>query len=462
MTAGRRAEGRDARSSAAITEINSGIFAFDGAAARRRAAAGHAPTTPRARSTSPTWSRSLRADGLPWRALALDRRCARPRGQRPGSAGRGPADAEPTGSSTARMRDGVTIVDPATTWIDVDVRPSRPTSRPARHAAASARRTSTAGAVVGPNCTLNDTEVGADAAGAHPRSRTGRDRRRRPASDRSPTCAPAPGSAPPAKVGAFVETKNAAIGEGAKVPHLSYVGDADIGEGTNIGAGTIFANYDGVTKHHTEVGRTRIRRQRHRCSWRPSPSATAPYVAAGSRDRRGRRPGRARCRAGRSATSRAGSERRRAGHGRAAPERPRRAQARGSRRSTPTVRRREPLMTGIKTSGREEPDALLRPGPPGAGRGGRRRARASSRAHVGLRFRQRRDLRPLRGVGARLRRLRDPEPHGADQRVDHGAPDHGRRAQARLGQADHRGGCRSTATPARTRSTAAASRSRRG
>ncbi len=56
------------------------------------------------------------------------------------------------------------------------------------------------------------------------------------------------------KIGGFVETKNAVIGRGAKVPHLSYVGDADIGRGTNIGAGTIFANYDGVAKHHTTVG----------------------------------------------------------------------------------------------------------------------------------------------------------------------------------------------------------------
>jgi bifunctional UDP-N-acetylglucosamine pyrophosphorylase/glucosamine-1-phosphate N-acetyltransferase len=58
-----------------------------------------------------------------------------------------------------------------------------------------------------------------------------------------------------AKVGAFVEVKNSVIGEGAKVPHLSYVGDADIGEGANIGAGTIFANYDGVDKHRSTIGR---------------------------------------------------------------------------------------------------------------------------------------------------------------------------------------------------------------
>jgi bifunctional UDP-N-acetylglucosamine pyrophosphorylase / glucosamine-1-phosphate N-acetyltransferase len=56
------------------------------------------------------------------------------------------------------------------------------------------------------------------------------------------------------KIGTFVETKNAEIGENAKVPHLTYVGDATIGQYANIGAGTIFANYDGVHKHHTTVG----------------------------------------------------------------------------------------------------------------------------------------------------------------------------------------------------------------
>jgi bifunctional UDP-N-acetylglucosamine pyrophosphorylase/glucosamine-1-phosphate N-acetyltransferase len=57
------------------------------------------------------------------------------------------------------------------------------------------------------------------------------------------------------KIGTFVETKNASLGPDAKVPHLSYVGDAEVGEGSNIGAGTIFANYDGVQKNRTVVGR---------------------------------------------------------------------------------------------------------------------------------------------------------------------------------------------------------------
>ena len=56
------------------------------------------------------------------------------------------------------------------------------------------------------------------------------------------------------KVGAFVETKNADIGEGTKVPHLAYVGDADVGAGSNIGCGTITANYDGANKLHTTIG----------------------------------------------------------------------------------------------------------------------------------------------------------------------------------------------------------------
>jgi len=59
---------------------------------------------------------------------------------------------------------------------------------------------------------------------------------------------------PKGKIGAYVETKNAEIGEGSKVPHLSYVGDATIGRGVNLGASTITANYDDVNKHRTEIG----------------------------------------------------------------------------------------------------------------------------------------------------------------------------------------------------------------
>ena len=58
-----------------------------------------------------------------------------------------------------------------------------------------------------------------------------------------------------ARAGAFVEMKNSSLGAGAKVPHLSYVGDAEVGPGTNIGAATIFVNYDGQSKHRTVIGR---------------------------------------------------------------------------------------------------------------------------------------------------------------------------------------------------------------
>ena len=57
-----------------------------------------------------------------------------------------------------------------------------------------------------------------------------------------------------AAAGRFVELKGAEIGEGSKVPHLSYLGDVTVGAGTNIGAGTITANYDGFEKHRTEIG----------------------------------------------------------------------------------------------------------------------------------------------------------------------------------------------------------------
>ena len=109
-------------------------------------------------------------------------------------------------------------------------------------------------AVIGPDCTLKAVEVGRGARVVRPHAElaiVG------PGATVGPFSYLRPGTelGVGAKVGGFVETKNARLGDGAKVPHLSYVGDADIGEGTNIGAGTIFANYDGVSKHHTRVGR---------------------------------------------------------------------------------------------------------------------------------------------------------------------------------------------------------------
>lgn len=150
------------------------------------------------------------------------------------------------------MRAGVTIIDPATTWIDSDVELEpdvviRPGTQ--LHGATVVR----SGAIVGPDSTLTDVEVGAGAEviRTHAQLAVIGDR-----ATIGPFAHLRPGTVVgvEGKVGEFVGVKNSVIGDGAKVPHLSYVGDAEIGEGTNIGAGTIFVNYDGIAKHRTTVG----------------------------------------------------------------------------------------------------------------------------------------------------------------------------------------------------------------
>ncbi len=84
-----------------------------------------------------------------------------------------------------------------------------------------------------------------------------------------------------AKAGTFVEIKNANVGAGAKVPHLSYIGDADIGEGANIGAGSITANYDGRAKHRTTIG-ARVRVSVDTAFVAPVTVGDDAYTAAGS------------------------------------------------------------------------------------------------------------------------------------------------------------------------------------
>jgi bifunctional UDP-N-acetylglucosamine pyrophosphorylase/glucosamine-1-phosphate N-acetyltransferase len=83
------------------------------------------------------------------------------------------------------------------------------------------------------------------------------------------------------KIGTFVETKNAKIGRGSKVPHLTYVGDAEIGEETNIGAGTIFANYDGENKNSTVIG-SHVRSGAHNTFVAPITIGDGAYTAAGT------------------------------------------------------------------------------------------------------------------------------------------------------------------------------------
>jgi bifunctional UDP-N-acetylglucosamine pyrophosphorylase/glucosamine-1-phosphate N-acetyltransferase len=150
------------------------------------------------------------------------------------------------------MRAGVTIIDPTTTWIDSTVEISNDVTLHPGTALLGSTKVAT-GAVIGPRTTLTDCIVKEGAAvlesiamqtiigegatvGPFTYLRAGTQ------------------LGDSAKAGAFVEMKNSVLGNGSKVPHLSYVGDATIGEGSNIGAATIFVNYDGVEKHHTTVG----------------------------------------------------------------------------------------------------------------------------------------------------------------------------------------------------------------
>jgi len=151
------------------------------------------------------------------------------------------------------MRAGVTVVDPASTFVDVTVELAPDvTLLPGTqlHGSTTVRE----GAGIGPDTTLIDTVVGPDATVVRTHG-TGAELG--PGVVVGPFAYLRPGTrvSEGGKVGTFVETKNALLGPNAKVPHLSYVGDAEVGEGANIGAGTIFANYDGVEKHRTVVGR---------------------------------------------------------------------------------------------------------------------------------------------------------------------------------------------------------------
>lgn len=150
------------------------------------------------------------------------------------------------------MREGVTLIDPSTTWIESDVVISRDVViEPGTYLKG---KTAIAEDVhIGPEVTLIDCTV---EQGAMVTRSFATDAHIGPHSQVGPYSYLRPGAKlhKHAKVGAYVEVKNAIIGAGSKVPHLSYVGDATIGEGTNIGAATIFVNYDGVKKHHTVVG----------------------------------------------------------------------------------------------------------------------------------------------------------------------------------------------------------------
>jgi bifunctional UDP-N-acetylglucosamine pyrophosphorylase/glucosamine-1-phosphate N-acetyltransferase len=152
----------------------------------------------------------------------------------------------------AHQLAGVTVVDPATTWIDVDVGIGRDTViQPGTQLLGCTRIGECC--TVGPDTTLTDVTVGdgASVIRTHATSSVIGDR-----AAVGPFAYLRPGTVLGAegKLGAFVETKNCTVGTGTKVPHLTYVGDADIGEHSNIGASSVFVNYDGESKQRTTIG----------------------------------------------------------------------------------------------------------------------------------------------------------------------------------------------------------------
>jgi bifunctional UDP-N-acetylglucosamine pyrophosphorylase/glucosamine-1-phosphate N-acetyltransferase len=150
------------------------------------------------------------------------------------------------------MLAGVTIVDPASTWIEADVAID-PDVRIEPGCSLIGATAIGTGSVVGPHTTIIDSRLGGDVQVPHSylvecavadRCNVGPFAYLRPKAE----------LAEGAKAGTFVEIKNSRIGAGSKVPHLSYVGDAEVGDGANLGAATITANYDGYVKNRTKIG----------------------------------------------------------------------------------------------------------------------------------------------------------------------------------------------------------------
>ena len=177
------------------------------------------------------------------------------------------------------QRAGVTVIDPATTWIHAEVDLGEDVTLLPGTSLEGATSIGS-GATIGPDTTLVDVEVGEDATVIRTHASLvviGAGATVGPFSFLRPGTELGAGG----KIGAFVETKNAQIGDGAKVPHLTYCGDAVIGEGANIGAGTIFANYDGVHKSRTTVGKHSFVGS-NSVLVAPVQIADGAYVAAGS------------------------------------------------------------------------------------------------------------------------------------------------------------------------------------
>jgi bifunctional UDP-N-acetylglucosamine pyrophosphorylase/glucosamine-1-phosphate N-acetyltransferase len=177
------------------------------------------------------------------------------------------------------MKNGVTIVDPTTTWIDLEVEiDSDVVIYPS--SSISGQSVIKSGAVIGPRTTLIDCEVLKHAHVVESfasKSKIGSGAKVGPYTYlRKGTVLDNE-----SKVGAFVEIKNSTVGKGSKVAHLSYVGDAQIGQESNIGAATVFVNYDGENKHQTKIG-DQVRIGSDTMLVAPVSVGDGAYTAAGS------------------------------------------------------------------------------------------------------------------------------------------------------------------------------------
>lgn len=260
-----------------ITEINSGVYVFDAAAARRVLPSLGTDNAQGEKYLTDA-AHVIRGEGGRIEAIGIDDTWLV----------QGINDRVQLGETALEynrrlirfwQRQGVTVHDPASTIIergvsigqDVELLPGTQLR---------GATTIAAGAIIGPDTTLVDCEVGEDAVvkrtdatlsviGARatvgpwsylrPNSIVGED----------------------GKIGTFVETKNSTIGNGSKVPHLSYIGDTTVGEGSNVGAGTITANYDGVNKHKTTVG-NHVRTGSHNVFVAPVTIGDGAYTGAGT------------------------------------------------------------------------------------------------------------------------------------------------------------------------------------
>ena len=177
------------------------------------------------------------------------------------------------------MLAGVSMLEPASTWIDIDVDLAPDVTLLPQTSLLGPTAVSS-GARIGPGTTLQACEVGEGAEVRHTWAELAVIGAQ---ASVGPFAYLRPGSriGERAKVGAYVEMKNSSLGAGAKVPHLSYVGDAEIGEGSNIGAATIFVNYDGVDKHATVIGR-HVRIGSDTMLVAPVTVGDGAYTAAGS------------------------------------------------------------------------------------------------------------------------------------------------------------------------------------